>query len=131
MLQVHDRMTEEVYKQPLRSFKTDVTPAPVYTVPLLEKGRAALEEINEELGLGFDEWDKDYYLNMFTQDLQRDPTSVELFDMAQSNSEHRCPPPTPGDTICPAFCPQIPCPDLNLICFFRSVQSQVISRRMQ
>ena len=88
-VQVHDRMTEEVYRKPLETFKTDVTPAPVYTVPLLEKGRAALEEINEELGLGFDDWDKDYYLHMFTQDLKRDPTSVELFDMAQSNSEHR------------------------------------------
>lgn len=91
LIQVHDRMTEEVYHQPLQSFKTDVTPAPVYTVPLLERGRPALEEINEELGLGFDEWDKDYYLHMFTEDLKRDPTSVELFDMAQSNSEHRCP----------------------------------------
>ncbi len=88
--QVHDRMTEEVYERPLASFRTDVTPAPVYTVPLLEHGRAALEEIDERLGLGFDEWDKDYYLHMFTQDLKRDPTSVELFDMAQSNSEHRC-----------------------------------------
>ena len=83
-------MTEEVYRNPLRSFKTEVVPAPVYTVPLLQKGKAALEEINEELGLGFDEWDKDFYLNMFTQELKRDPTSVELFDMAQSNSEHRC-----------------------------------------
>lgn len=88
-MQVHDRMTEEVYETPLQSFETDVTPAPVYTVPLLEKGRTALEEINEELGLGFDEWDKNYYWHMFTQDLKRNPTSVELFDMAQSNSEHR------------------------------------------
>ena len=53
---MHDRMTEEIYKSPLRSFSADVTPAPVYTVPLLEKGRSALEDINEELGLGFDEW---------------------------------------------------------------------------
>lgn len=82
-------MTEEVYPSPLRSFSADVTPAPVYTVPLLEKGRSALEDINEELGLGFDEWDKDYYWHMFTEDLKRNPTSVELFDMAQSNSEHR------------------------------------------
>ena len=82
-------MTQEVYQEPLRSFKTDATPAAVYTVPLLAKGRAALEEINEELGLGFDEWDKEYYLHMFIKDLKRDPTSVELFDMAQSNSEHR------------------------------------------
>ena len=82
-------MTEEVYPSPLRTFLADVTPAPVYTVPLLEKGRTALEEINEELGLGFDEWDKNYYWHMFTEDLKRNPTSVELFDMAQSNSEHR------------------------------------------
>ena len=89
VLKVHDRMTEEVYKEPLSSFKTDVVPAPVYTVPLMQQGRAALDAINDELGLGFDEWDKEFYLHMFTQDLKRDPTSVELFDMAQSNSEHR------------------------------------------
>lgn len=82
-------MTEEVYRQPLKNFQADIVPAPVYTVPLLERGMAALEEINAELGLGFDDWDKDYYLRMFTEDLRRDPTSVELFDMAQSNSEHR------------------------------------------
>jgi hypothetical protein len=26
---------------------------------------------------------------MFQEDMKRDPTNVELFDMAQSNSEHR------------------------------------------
>ena len=29
-----------------------------------------------------------YYLQLFQDDLKRDPTNVELFDMAQSNSEH-------------------------------------------
>ncbi len=40
------------------------------------------------MGLAFDEWDLEYYTNMFTNDLKRDPTNVELFDIAQSNSEH-------------------------------------------
>ena len=30
-----------------------------------------------------------YYTRMFTEDMKRDPTNVELFDIAQSNSEHR------------------------------------------
>ncbi len=54
-VQVHDRMTEQVYLEPLKSFTSPVTPSPVFTVPVLEQGRRALEEINEELGLAFDE----------------------------------------------------------------------------
>ncbi|KAK9814223.1 hypothetical protein WJX72_002529 [[Myrmecia] bisecta] len=85
---VHDRMTEQVYPAPLTSFKTHVKPGPVTSIPLLAEGRAALEAINEEMGLCFDEWDLQYYTNMFKEDLKRDPTNVELFDIAQSNSEH-------------------------------------------
>ena len=40
------------------------------------------------MGLAFDEWDLDYYTNLFRDDMKRDPTNVELFDIAQSNSEH-------------------------------------------
>lgn len=43
---VHDRMTEQVYVEPAKTFKVDAVPAPVFTVPVMEKGRAALEEIN-------------------------------------------------------------------------------------
>lgn len=42
----------------------------------------------QELGLAFDDWDLKYYTALFQDDLKRDPTNVELFDMAQSNSEH-------------------------------------------
>lgn len=45
--QVHDRMTEQVYPEPLRSFATDAVPAPVTTIPVLAQGRAALEKINK------------------------------------------------------------------------------------
>ena len=48
-------MTEQVYLEPLKSFTSPVTPSPVFTVPVLEQGRRALEDINEELGLAFDE----------------------------------------------------------------------------
>ena len=88
-MQVHDRMTEEVYGQPLTSFATDVVPESVYTIPVMSEGRAALEHINSEMGLAFDEWDLQYYTKLFVETLGRDPTNVELFDMAQSNSEHR------------------------------------------
>jgi phosphoribosylformylglycinamidine (FGAM) synthase-like enzyme len=39
------------------------------------------------MGLAFDDWDLEYYTKLFT-DMGRDPTNVELFDIAQSNSEH-------------------------------------------
>lgn len=39
------------------------------------------------MGLAFDDWDLDYYTRLF-KDMGRDPTNVELFDIAQSNSEH-------------------------------------------
>ncbi|XP_041255622.1 phosphoribosylformylglycinamidine synthase-like, partial [Onychostruthus taczanowskii] len=37
--------------------------------------------------LAFDSWDLEFYTQLF-QRAGRNPTSVELFDLAQSNSEH-------------------------------------------
>ncbi|KAF2318847.1 hypothetical protein GH714_011157 [Hevea brasiliensis] len=85
---VHDRMTECVYTQRLTSFETNVVPEEVRYVPVIEKGRKALEEINQEMGLAFDEQDLQYYTRLFKDDIKRNPTTVELFDIAQSNSEH-------------------------------------------
>lgn len=85
---VHDRMTECPYPVPLASFEHGIKPEPVRTIPVLERGRAALEEVNREMGLAFDEWDLAYYTRLFAEHIGRDPTDVELFDIAQSNSEH-------------------------------------------
>ncbi len=85
---VHDRMTECPYHEPLESFATGAAPAPFTVVPVLEDGRAALERINRELGLAFDDWDLDYYTALFRDRIGRNPTDVECFDIAQSNSEH-------------------------------------------
>lgn len=85
---VHDRMTERQYDQPLESFEHGAQPTPVQTVPVMEKGRTALEELNEEMGLAFDDWDLDFYTQLFREKIGRNPTTVECFDVAQSNSEH-------------------------------------------
>lgn len=85
---VHDRMTECVYNTPLETFESDSLPAGVAVIPILEQGAAALEALNEQIGLGFDEWDVNFYTKMFTDTLGRNPTDVECFDLGQSNSEH-------------------------------------------
>ena len=85
---VHDRMTECPYPEPLQTFATGIAPEPVRTIPVLEQGMEALERVNRDMGLAFDEWDLEYYLGLFRDRIGRDPTDVELFDVAQSNSEH-------------------------------------------
>eukprot|EP00984_Skeletonema_dohrnii_P009572 scaffold3660_cov129-Skeletonema_dohrnii-CCMP3373.AAC.6 len=62
---LHDRMTEEEYVTPLTSFEAGVETKEIQWVPIMEEGRAALEKINEEMGLGFDEWDLNYYTELF------------------------------------------------------------------
>ena len=81
-------MTECPYPGPLTTFETGITPEAVRIVPLMEEGRAALERINREMGLGLDDWDLDYYTNLFVNQIKRNPTNVECFDLSQSNSEH-------------------------------------------
>ncbi|KAH8404357.1 hypothetical protein KR222_004912 [Zaprionus bogoriensis] len=91
-----DRMTQCQYTKantPRESFDEQLpsqqaAEAAWYYVPVLEQGRSALEQINVDLGLAFSEYDLEYYYDLFANMLQRNPTSVELFDCAQSNSEH-------------------------------------------
>ncbi len=87
---IHDRMTECPYPEPLTTFETGIIPEPVFLVPLIEggKGKEALRKINIDMGLGLDDWDIDYYYNLFVNDIGRNPTNVECFDLGQSNSEH-------------------------------------------
>jgi phosphoribosylformylglycinamidine synthase len=85
---VHDRMTECPYPTLLKTFETGIKPEPVCIIPLLEQGRPALETINRQMGLGLDDWDLDYYTNLFVREIKRNPTNVECFDLSQSNSEH-------------------------------------------
>ena len=74
---VHDRMTEQRYLAPLKSFATDTVPAKVEVIDIMNGGREALSKVNDEMGFAFDEWDLDYYTNMFKYELRTNPTNVE------------------------------------------------------
>ncbi|PKL72554.1 phosphoribosylformylglycinamidine synthase [Candidatus Kuenenbacteria bacterium HGW-Kuenenbacteria-1] len=84
----HDKMTEIVYEKKLENFKTNLIPKPVYEVKILEQGIDALKKINKEMGLGMDDWDEQFYFNLFINDIKRNPTNVECFQLGQANSEH-------------------------------------------
>lgn len=84
---LHDRMTQQEYSQPLstaiwhdhdsnatKNDPQETTTAPasrpsgidaVRIIPVLEQGRSALEQINRDLGLGFDTADLEYYTQLF------------------------------------------------------------------
>ena len=62
---LHDRMTEEEYATPITTFESGAVTREVVTVPIMAEGRAALERINDSMGLGFDDFDLDYYTNLF------------------------------------------------------------------
>ncbi|KAJ8675420.1 hypothetical protein QAD02_011206 [Eretmocerus hayati] len=85
---LHDRMTECRYTKPIETFDHGFRPEEWFEVDVLKHGRKALEDVNTKLGLAFDDWDLDFYTNLFAIKLKRNPTSVECFDLAQSNSEH-------------------------------------------
>ena len=86
---IHDRMTETVVDDgfdPARLFDA-VTAAPLATVDLGGRGRAALVEADDAWGLALSPDEIEYLFDAFTK-LGRDPTDVELMMFAQANSEH-------------------------------------------
>jgi phosphoribosylformylglycinamidine synthase len=86
---LHDRMMESVFTelQQAETLFIHYSPAQVKSIPVLHKGRAALTEANETLGLALADDEIDYLLNAFVQ-LGRDPNDIELYMFAQANSEH-------------------------------------------
>ena len=63
--ELHDRMTEQEYTEPISTFDADVETKAVETIPIMTEGRKALEKINASMGLGFDDFDLDYYTELF------------------------------------------------------------------
>ncbi|NND82476.1 MAG: phosphoribosylformylglycinamidine synthase [Gammaproteobacteria bacterium] len=88
-LRLHDPMTESVVfdlQEAERLFRNE--PAqPLYEVPLLAQGKAALQAADVELGLALSDDEIDYLVEQY-QSLGKNPTDVELMMFAQVNSEH-------------------------------------------
>jgi phosphoribosylformylglycinamidine synthase len=85
---LYDRMTQMPYEEALVSFDTGIQIPPVRVIPLLEEGKKVLQELSWEMGFGWDEQDLDMLDRFFRFRLVRNPTDVELFQLAQANSEH-------------------------------------------
>eukprot|EP00039_Didymoeca_costata_P009999 m.133495 g.133495 ORF g.133495 m.133495 type:complete len:1332 (+) comp14673_c1_seq5:165-4160(+) len=86
---LHDRMTETQYSKPLATFQVgDNHKDEWITVDVVGKGSSALRDISNTLGLAYDDADVEYYTSLFRDKIKRNPTSVECFDLSQSNSEH-------------------------------------------
>jgi phosphoribosylformylglycinamidine synthase len=86
---IHDRMTEAVFasiEDGARLF-THFEPRPLQTIPLAERGRAAIEEADAAIGLALSPDEIDYLAEHFKR-ANRDPTDVEVMMFAQANSEH-------------------------------------------
>jgi phosphoribosylformylglycinamidine synthase len=86
---LHDRMTESVMFERAAALGlfTELQPAPMAHVDVLNGGKAALAVANTQFGLALAADEIDYLVQAFTQ-LQRNPTDVELMMFAQANSEH-------------------------------------------
>ena len=87
--QLHDPLTEVVLDDngSAASLFAERLAAPLQVVELLERGRVALVEADQELGLALAVDEVDYLVRSYTQ-LGRNPSDVELMMFAQANSEH-------------------------------------------
>ncbi len=83
-----DRMTEMVLRDPAQAQRlfSHAHPKPLARISI-ERGVAALEEANRELGLALSPDEIEYLLVNFRR-LGRAPSDVELMMFAQANSEH-------------------------------------------
>jgi phosphoribosylformylglycinamidine synthase len=79
----HDRMTQCVYEAPLTQFPGATASNSVNAVSVIGEGAPALERHNAEHGLGLDAQDIQYYMHVFRDNLRRDPTDAELFDIGK------------------------------------------------
>lgn len=85
---LHDPLTEERYNVPIEIFpKIVAVDESCFNVGVLGNGILELAKFSEERGLDWAEWDLRYYWQLFRNKLKRNPTSIELYDLAQFNSE--------------------------------------------
>ncbi len=81
----HDKMTEMEYSEQLQTFASGITPEVVWDIPMKEKGPDALLAYDD---LPFDEFDRQRYYDYFVGKLGRNPTCVEIWDLANADSDH-------------------------------------------
>ncbi|MCL1856715.1 MAG: phosphoribosylformylglycinamidine synthase [Kiritimatiellaeota bacterium] len=86
---LHDRMREEIYPtaESMGTLFERVTPPQGKSFDLLGRGKAALEEANQSMGLALSDDEIEYLFKAYA-DAKRNPTDTELLMFGQVNSEH-------------------------------------------
>jgi phosphoribosylformylglycinamidine synthase len=86
---LHDRMTEvaTLNQDDAELLFSSAEPVPLTTIDISGDAQAALAKANVQLGLALSD-DEIEYLAENYQELERNPTDVELMMFAQANSEH-------------------------------------------
>ncbi|MDD5438307.1 MAG: phosphoribosylformylglycinamidine synthase [Patescibacteria group bacterium] len=86
---LHDKMVQMRYREPLTTLISDRKPEPVKTIDVMrDDWREVLRAYGKANGCGWDDQDLNFLGRLFREDLKRNPTDVELFQLAQANSEH-------------------------------------------
>ena len=87
---LYDRMTQSlVYDlNDVNKLFDDEPPASLNHIDVMGAGRSALESANTTFGFALSSDDIDYLMHAYVNELQRNPTDVELMMFAQANSEH-------------------------------------------
>ena len=80
-----DPIMDQIYESPIVSFDDTVK---LNKLKNIEVDIDSLAEFGEEHGMAFDDDDIEYYTTLFKDKLNRNPTSCELYDLSQGNSEH-------------------------------------------
>jgi phosphoribosylformylglycinamidine synthase len=83
-----DRMREAIYEEIPETLLHSFLPEPTEIIDFIGGGVKEFERFNKANGLGMDSFDIQYYLTLFVDVYKRNPTSVELFKIAQLNSSH-------------------------------------------
>ncbi len=84
-----DRMTQMVYATPPQTLGLTIAPVASFEVDALsDLGAENLARFSGEFGCGFDANDIAMLLHLFRETEKRNPTDVELFQIANANSEH-------------------------------------------
>lgn len=86
---IHDKMTEGCYQATsnLKALFDHHQPAAVSVVDIKSKGKQAISDMNQSLGLALSDDEIDYLYEQYTA-VDKLPTDVELMMFAQANSEH-------------------------------------------
>lgn len=84
----HDAMTQRVYRKVPETLLPVFEPAKTQIIDLIGGGLDVFKKVNKDFGMGMDEFDMNYYHELFTKKYSRNPTDVELMQIAQGNSSH-------------------------------------------